>query len=188
MAKFDIAYKITIFENEGGYNPGIGEAETLYGIDRSQNPHWKGWRDLDAFKKGKTTSQINNIVKHDKKMQTDIMDFYLIGYWNPLQLTEIKDQQVANNLFDCNVNPCIDTASEVAQKACNVVKPKSLLVDGNLGNKSILVINSLSPLLLVTAINAIRSANYHHRITLSPKMKPWLNVWLNRLDPYNNLS
>lgn len=183
MSDFKVAFRITIFGNEGGFNPGVGEAETIYGIDRSMNPKWQGWPSFDILKKGRTVKQVNIAVKNNIQMQAAIMDFYLRNYWNPLLLSEIKSQQVANTLFDCSVNPCIDTAAEVAQKACNVVKPGSLIVDGNIGEKSIGVINKLSENLLFTAINGIRSANYHHRVALTPKMKIWLPVWLKRLLP-----
>ena len=49
MADFITAFNITM-QTEGGYNPGIGEAETYMGVDRSQNADWNGWGEIDTIK------------------------------------------------------------------------------------------------------------------------------------------
>ena len=186
MASFEISYNITVQHTEIGYNPGIGEAETFDGIDRSMQPGWSGWLLIDAFKRGKTVHEINVWAKNNAELQARKKMFYIKNYWDTWRLSEIVNQQIANTLFDASVNPCIDSAGKVAQKACNVVKPGSLVVDGCIGEHSISVINSLASNLLFTAINAIRSANYHHRAEITASAKQWLPVWLDRLTPYKS--
>ena len=193
MASFEIAFNITVHGNEGGYNPGKGEAETYAGWDRSQHPNWPGWPIIDAIKKANpkaTVGQLNKLFAADLHLQNIVMAPYVTDFWNDLQLTKVNDQQVANNLFDCSVNPCIDTAAKVMQKACNaVISANSLVihplqVDGNIGQLTISVVNELNPELLFNAINTIREANYRERIRRSPSMAEWLPVWLRRLVKY----
>src|SRR6201999_343845 len=113
MANFTIAFNITM-QTEGGYDPGVGEAETYMGVDRSQNPGWNGWPRGDAIKQanpGAPVATLNNLFKADATLQADVQQFYRANYWNPLQLDTINDQQVANALFDCSVDPCIISVS-----------------------------------------------------------------------------
>lgn len=186
MADFSKAFKITM-TNEGGYNPGINEAETYKGIDRSINPNWGGWKLIDALKKGNaslTTAQLNTILGGNPALQVNIQNFYKVNYWDVLKLDQVKDQQVANNLFDCSVNPCMVSASHVMQQACNEVKTGALTVDGVIGSHSITCINSLSGRDVFEAVNAIREGNYRHRVESSPDKKVWLKDWLKRLIKY----
>ncbi len=191
MADFLTAFNITM-QTEGGYNPGDGEAETYKGIDRSQNPNWAGWAVIYSVKTanpGASVSTLNSLFAADEELQADIQSFYKTGYWDTLGLDAITDQQVANALFDCNVNPCIITASKAAQMACNTVKQKSVTVDGAVGNLTRTCINSLPPDLYLTAFNGIRVANYYERVRLSPDMAQWLSSWLGRCKPYvQNIS
>lgn len=90
--------------NEGLYNPGgKGILETYAGIDRGANPKWSGWPIIDALKPRSTTA-MNNALAVNKLLQEAIIKFYAANYWTPLRLSEIKDQQLANNIYDCSVN------------------------------------------------------------------------------------
>jgi lysozyme family protein len=186
MANFTTAFNITM-QTEGGYDPGVGEAETYMGVDRSQNPGWSGWSTIDAINHenpGASVSTLDDLFAANAILQADIQQFYESNYWNPLQLTTINDQQVANALFDCSVNPCLTSVSNVAQIACNVVVQKSVTVDGEVGPLTISCINSLPPNLYVTAFNGIRVANYYERSRLTPADVQWLRSWLGRCKPY----
>lgn len=186
MADFKTAYLITMF-NEGGYNRGVGENETFFGIDRGMNPKWSGWPVVDHYRKENpqlSDKQLNVLFRADAGLMGSKDLFYKRAYWDVVKLDQINDQQIANNLFDCSVNPCIDTVQEVLQKGCNVVKPGSLKVDGAVGPATIAVANSCEPELLMIAINRIRSDNYHERVIRTPLMAQWLNGWLKRLLPY----
>ncbi|TWI98767.1 glycosyl hydrolase family 108 [Mucilaginibacter frigoritolerans] len=186
MAEFITAFNITM-QTEGGYNPGDGEAETYMGIDRSQNSGWSGWNVIDSVKAanpGASVSTLNTIFQANTDLQTDIQQFYKVNYWDTLQLDTVNDQQVANALFDCSVNPCIITASKAAQMACNTVIQKSVGVDGSVGPLTIGSINSLPPNLYLTAFNGIRVANYYERIRLTPANQQWLSSWLGRCKSY----
>jgi hypothetical protein len=195
MADFGISYRITVLGNEGGLNPGNGEAFTYRGIDESQNPKWPGFTYVHSVwesNKHLGLPAVNKLLTENEELQKDVQAFYLANYWNTHSIGKIHDQQVANNVFDCSVNPCIDTSSKALQKACNnvissqhlVIHP--LLVDGNIGPATIATVNELNPELLFNAINNVRAANYRERVRRTPVDQAWLNTWLNRLVLYKN--
>lgn len=195
MADFGISYKITVLGNEGGLNPGNGEAFTYRGIDESQNPHWSGFKLVHAVydaNKHLGLQAVNHILAINDDLQKDVQAFYFANYWNTHSIGKFIDQKVSNNIFDCSVNPCIDTASLVLQKACNnVISENNLMfhplhLDGVIGPLTVTVINELNGELLFDAINAIRSANYKERVRRTPQDAEWLNVWLKRLVSYKN--
>jgi lysozyme family protein len=186
MANFSTAFNLTM-QTEGGYNPGDGEAETYAGVDRSQNPGWNGWAIIDSIKAanpGASVSAYNNLFAANAALQADVQQFYETGYWNTIQLNAINDQQVANALFDCSVNPCIISVGRVAQMACNTLKSGTVTVDGIVGSLTLACINSLPPDLYLTAFNGLRVANYYERVRLTPADEEWLNSWLGRCKAY----
>jgi lysozyme family protein len=186
MADFITAFNITM-QTEGGYNPGQGEAETYMGVDRSQNPNWGGWVIVAAVKAanpGASINALNSLFEKNSSLQAEVQKFYKANYWDTILLDTINDQQVANALFDCSVNPCITSVSKTAQMACNTVVQKSLTVDGEVGAQTIACINNLPQNLYVTAFNGIRVANYYERVNLTPGDKEWLSSWLGRCKPY----
>jgi lysozyme family protein len=189
MADFEKAYKITILANEGGYNPGKGEKETYMGIDRGANPHWSGWPLIDKIKAdhpGITAHEMNIVLGGNAGLQADIKNFYKAGYWDTVKLDQVKDQQLANNLFDCSVNQGSGIACKFMQQACNTVidssaaKLPKLAVDLNPGIKTLSSLNSLPPAKIMNAINMLRSERYHQ----SNGFTEWGHVWLNRLTSY----
>jgi lysozyme family protein len=189
MADFEKAYKITILANEGGYNPGKGEKETYMGIDRGANPHWSGWPLIDKIKAdhpGITAHEMNIVLGGNAGLQADIKNFYKAGYWDTAKLDQVKDQQLANNLFDCSVNQGSGIACKFMQQACNTVidssaaKLPKLTVDLNPGVKTLSTFNSLSAPKLMGAINTLRSDRYHQ----SDGFAEWGPIWLNRLTSY----
>lgn len=195
MSDFTISYHITVIGNEGGLNPGNGEAFTYRGIDESQNPKWPGFQLVHhVYESNKHLGllAVNKILADNDGLQKDVQAFYLTNYWNAHSIGKINDQQVANNVFDNSVNPCIDTASMVLQKACNaVISAKQLVIhplqlDGEIGQATIATVNEISPDLLHSAINTIRAENYKERVRRTPNMAQWLHVWLDRLIPYKN--
>jgi lysozyme family protein len=189
MAEFIKAYQITILGNEGGYNPGVGEKETYRGIDRGTNPKWDGWTTIDAIKKNSphlTTGKINLLLSQNILLQQNIEKFYKVNYWDTVHLDNVIDQQLANNLFDCSVNQGEGRARRFLQLACNYVITtqkltiKLLMIDGQIGPATLIVINSLPPALLNYEINQEREASYR----TDAGYAEWGKVWSKRLTTY----
>jgi lysozyme family protein len=189
MADFIKAYKITILGNEGGYNPGIGEKETYMGIDRGANPTWSGWAVIDAVKQnnpGLSIAKMNLLLSQNIALQSNIEKFYKANYWDTVNLDNVKDQQLANNLFDCSVNQGEGLARKFMQIACNYViaalkvPVKPLVLDKIIGKLTLAVFNSLPAASLNTEINAERETSYRS----DKEYTEWGKVWERRLKQY----
>jgi lysozyme family protein len=189
MADFLTAYKITISENEGGYNPGISEKETYKGIDRGANPYWNGWRVIDVIKQnnpGLSTAKMNLLLSQNIILQSNIEKFFKVNYWDAVNLDNVKDQQLANNLFDCAVNQGEALARKLMQKACNYVittlkvAVKPLVLDKVVGKLTLAIFNSLPAPILNKELNAEREASYR----LDKEYAEWGKVWERRLKQY----
>lgn len=189
MADFTIAYKITILGNEGGYNPGVGEKETYRGIDRGANPQWSGWPIIDDLKRNNpnlSVGKMDILLSQNIALQANIEKFYKANYWDTVNLDSVTDQQLANNLFDCSVNQGEGRAQRFMQIACNYVITsqkstiKPLVIDGQIGQATLLAFNSLSPTMLNAEINLEREASYR----TDAGYTEWAKVWAKRLIPY----
>jgi lysozyme family protein len=158
------------------------------------NTHWSGWAIIDSLLAqypGATIRTLNQLFAENEALQGNIQAFYKANYWDDLNLSLINDQQIADNMFDCSVNPCIDGAGKVLQKAVNAVLTTTgnksiapLIVDGQPGTHTLNAVNALPAKLVFDAINTVRAANYHERVVLTPKDAEWLPVWLRRLVAY----
>lgn len=95
MASFKTAAKI-VLKGEGGYNKGFtGSGETYKGIDRNHTKNWPGWRIIDRI-----PNKNNNQVFANYQLDKLVDDFYKSKMWDVLRADKIKDQQLANMLFD----------------------------------------------------------------------------------------
>jgi lysozyme family protein len=184
MANFTDAYKI-IAQSEGGYlAPSKSVAETYKGIDRKANPNWPGWAKIDKLKPA-TTAALNLMLASDKELQADIINFYLVNYWNTLKLSQVVDQNIANTLADCSVNQGVGIAARFAQLACNKLGRK-LAVDGQIGSLTLFAINNEPVEKLYNIINELRRDRYIDTANNNPELRQWLKGWLKRLVPYNH--
>lgn len=190
MADFNKAFAVTM-SNEGGYNPGIGEHETYKGIDRGANPHWDGWPIIDVYKRdnpGASVAKLNALLSQNTQLQANILAFYKANYWNPFQGDLIKDQQLANNLFDCSVNQGEGLARKFTQLACNFVMQDTkvstsiqlLKIDGIIGKLTLTLFNSLPAAQLNAQLNAERLSSYKS----DKGYAVWGKVWEKRLKDY----
>lgn len=189
MADFTKAYKITVIGNEGGYNSGTGEKETYMGIVRGANPTWSGWATIDAIKNntpGLNTSKINLLLSQNITLKSNIEKFYKVNYWDTVNLDNVKDQQLADNLFDCSVNQGEGLARKFMQIACNYIVAalkvpiKALALDGKIGKLTLAVFNNLPPAQLNAEINAEREASYRS----DKGYAEWGKIWEKRLKQY----
>jgi len=194
MAKYEIAESIT-GRNEGGYandKKDFGK-ETYAGISRRFWPNAEIWPYVDAAKKligydGHLDPSSTIKEKMNKALRTPMMSkiisvFYKRNFWNINYLDLINDQQIANTIYDFSVNKGEDYAAAMMQESVNeLVKWKVLVVDGDLGVKSITQINKMNPVTLHALYNKKREAYYREQGVGS--QAKWLNGWLKRLKPY----
>lgn len=178
MANFEEAFKLTE-RNEGGYanNPNDRGGETYAGIARKYWPNWSGWLIIDDYKQKNGLKGINTYLKANQVIQCAIKHFYEQNFWDVNKLDLIKDQQLANNIYDFGVNAGIDKAAKTLQKVIGVTQ------DGIIGNITIAAVNNGDISAIHNAYNSQRKA-FYNKLAETPSQKQFLASWLSRIKPY----
>lgn len=190
MAKFEIAEKIT-GRNEGGYanNPSDTGGETINGIARNHWPKWDGWKTIDEIKAGLIANKkpvnalhINQAIRTNPKFYSLISKFYKQNFWDVLKLDLVNDQQLANSVYDFGVNSGTGRSANFLQKSVNDVCSIGLIVDGQIGNKTINAVNIHDGKTIYNHFNKLRE-NFYRSIAKGSQAQ-FLKSWLSRLKPY----
>lgn len=186
MADFKIAFKHTS-NNEGAYanNKDDNGGETYMGIARNYWGAWKGWAQIDAIKKsiGTDAKTINTHAGSNAVLQAQVQEFYKANFWYPNNLQLLNDQQLANNVYDFGVNAGIGASGKRLQLAANSVGA-TVVVDGQVGNKTIVAVNNLDAKAVYEAFNNERKKYYDNIIAKNPSQKQFKNSWYSRITPY----
>lgn len=182
MAEFVKAYEKTL-KVEGGYvnHQADKGGETYKGIARAYWPLWSGWIIIDQYKES------TNFPKNIKDAELDIyvQKFYKENFWDKMSLTSIKDQDIAEEVFDTAVNMGTVTAIKMLQRACNLLNSngklyKELEIDGKIGSNTIGVVNGHPhPKTLFNLLNILQGARYVELATNSPSQEVFMRGWLN---------
>lgn len=132
MADFETAVNKTIFI-EGGYSddPDDSGGKTKYGITEETA------RDFGY------TGEMKDLTIDEAKL------IYKKKYWDSIRLDEIKNQKMAEIMFDFGVNCWIIYPIISLQRALNILNRNAtswedLLVDGVIGRKTLGIANSIS--------------------------------------------
>lgn len=165
MATFQPALT-KVLENEGGYvnNPNDRGGETYRGIARNFWPTWEGWEKVDEYKP--------NIP--DKLLLPAVEKFYKLNFWDKIKGDEIKDQEIAESIFDFAVNAGIVTASKCAQKA---VCCESY---GVIGKQTLTVLNCTISELFILRFTIEKINHYIKICEKSPLQKTFFFGWVRR--------
>jgi lysozyme family protein len=185
MADFLKAYTLTA-KNEGGYakDPDDTGGETYKGISRNNWKTWPGWKYIDQIKqRGKGATFINQEAAKISNLQVLVQEFYKQNFWYSNNLQLIADQQLANNVYDFGVNAGTGAAAIRLQRAANAVCG-SLVVDGQIGNKTIAQVNKLNAKDVYDAFNGQRKSFYDNIIAKNPSQAKFKNSWYSRIVPY----
>lgn len=162
MADFLPAFEKMIVA-EGGYvihTVKHDKGGTTYaGISRNNWPSWSGW----------------SIIDQGGEPQADLVrGFYRAHFWTPLRLEEIKDQRVAEMLFDFGVNAGLVVATKLAQIVVGTTP------DGRIGPKTIAALNAADPEKFVLAYTLAKIARYRDIVTRDRSQMKFLLGWVNR--------
>lgn len=166
MAQFEPARKKTI-EDEGFYSDRAADAggKTMYGIKESvgREHGWKGlMKDLPL--------ELANKI-------------YKIDYWDRLRLSEVEDQDIANELFDTAVNCGQGFAAKALQLVLNAFNRygqdwPDIAEDGNVGPITIKTLNKAVKKRksnILKGLNVEQGARYN-RLARNKKRKDELNI------------
>jgi lysozyme family protein len=172
MAVFKEAFD-KVLKHEGGYAnvPGDSGLETYMGVSRKFFPDWKGWAIVDR----------NKPLKHNQRIVSSELDgllseFYRLNFWDNMRGTEIKDQQVANFIFDWHVNSG-RTALIQVQRTIGAID------DGIFGVKTIQAINNHFGELLGT-LKLVRIQFVRNIVKNNPSQSKFLSGLLSRINSF----
>jgi len=189
MAKFEAALVRTL-AHEGGYvwDPDDPGGETFRGIAREYWPKWRGWQVIDAAKTG---VEWRRGVEEDPQLFNLVKSFYRERFWEPIQGDRIQDgaQEIAEELFDCAVNPGVQRAAEMLQAALNLLNRggalyDDLVVDGIIGPQTLGALEAFlrhdPPEVLLTAFKILRGYYFLERARQNERKEKFVRGWLRR--------
>ena len=101
--------------------------------------------------------------------------------WEKHNYGLVRDQAVANKIFDMAVNMGEGTANMIAQKAA-VSLGATIAVDGVFGPKTVAAINALEPPRFMVAYKRLLVARYQEIVRRHPELAVFLPGWLTRAD------
>lgn len=156
-----------LIDVEGGYvnHPNDKGGPTKYGITLNTLKSWRG--------KSVTATDVMNLTK------SEAIEIYKAKYWDINRTSEIKQQLIANILFDQAVNRGYKTAAMMLQEACNKLGSK-LGIDGKIGNLSLQAINSYDDIPLAIEIIKVAQHDYVDICKRKPSQLVFISGWLNR--------
>lgn len=211
MANFNLFFP-KLMGHEGGYvdHPSDPGGETYAGVARAYNPQWPGWQVVDATKRrlglhspvpSTSYPALNReLAAQSATIRPLLTSFYKSSYWDVLKLDGVSNQLLAEQLADHGASAGTTRPPRMIQFAVNQVAGSPLLVvDGQLGPKTLAAINSVDQVKLLRAFVQLRRAFYQYRAAVAvpaadvlallealnlrpdPKSKVFLNSWLARL-------
>lgn len=130
MAIFSIAYRKTI-SFEGLYSNDVADSggETVLGLTRVADKDWNGWKLIDERKKMPNFPKNLNEIKEDIDLLAQ--PYYKKKYWTPIRGDEMKNQNIANSIYDNGVNVGVKQAIILAQRAASI-KETGIMDDNTL--------------------------------------------------------
>lgn len=158
MDRFDRFFD-RLMKEEGGLSndPDDSGGLTKYGISKAAYPH------VDII--SLTLDQAKAIYKRD--------------YHDPLNIDQIRNDQIAYTAFDIAVNCGVGMAGRLVQSALNNAG-KAVAVDGQIGPKTIEAANSCDASFLLFVLICLRVEYYLHIVERIPKNAKFLEGWLRR--------
>lgn len=171
MADFKTSYAI-LAKNEGGYTVDNG-GETYKGISRKGWPKWNGWPLIDEYKRKFGRLRKGQFI-NSPAIDAAVLEFYRKNYWQVIMGDYIKNQQIANFIFDYYVNS--NGAMIVINKGLGARVTRSINED------SLKIINE-RPAFAYQVIYNARKNNYTN-LSKNPALTKYAREWFARLDRF----
>ncbi len=141
-------------------------------------------KQYSAYQAGKndktpeSPSEVKNLTREQAQK------FFREHYYDRYRAGEIKDDRIAEHLFDITVNPGPERSAKWAQEAVNAVKgTKSIPEDGIMGSITIGALNELSPgerQQVMDLVAEKRANHYRERAKVDTHVKKKIRGLLNR--------
>ena len=110
--------------------------------------------------------------------------YYNRDFWDPLKLSEVFNQTIAEEVLDTAVNCGVVTAARMLQQSVNLTNypQDDVIVDGNVGSATINAVNNHpSPKTLYKALNGFQFVRYMEIVKGNPKQERFIRSWLSRV-------
>jgi lysozyme family protein len=169
-----------VIKHEGYYANVEGDrgGETYMGIARNLHPNWKGWKIIDEYKaqhgKIKWNFKIDNL-----ELTELVKQFYKETFYEHYRIDNIMNGSIQVIIFDWCVNSGKWGARGV-QKVLNQSFTANLIIDGIIGSRTIMEINTSESETLFKAIHKAR-VRYYHAIAKKGQNQQFLDGWLKRV-------
>lgn len=162
---------------EGGYNndPKDKGKETYRGISRRSNPNWPGWSLVDRLKPLNHGDIVN-----DRELVCAVAELYFNDYFVTNWFHLLDANIVAIQLFDFAVHGGYSVKK--LQTMLNRLFNTSLVVDGQMGTKTIAAINNQKPETLAHAILTLRAQHLREVIENEPSQLRFEKGWNYRIE------
>ena len=169
-----------VLENEGGLsiNPHDKGGVTKYGISLKFLQYFSRDR-LDVYKfEGDINAQ--SIIALTEKQARLI---YRFEFWVKMPFFKIKDQRIANYVFDCCVHHGASTGIKILQRSLVLISflEEEIKEDGILGEKTLKATNLFSELLL-HFLPVVRAAHCCALARREPQYREFLHGWIKRCN------
>lgn len=136
MADFMVSYRRTNqYEGEGIVNHWADRGgETYAGISRVHHPRWPGWEIIDIAR-----NDVRNLTtREQQRLDAEHRTFFEQEFWRRSGCHHIRDQDIADEVYDSAVNIGPGRVQEWLQIALNVSNRRGVLwsnvkVDGLVG-------------------------------------------------------
>lgn len=176
-AQFLLAYE-KIRNHEGNYSNHFSDkgGETYGGVARTFNRGWYGWRHIDKAKR-----KLGSLTQNYKIEEVElwVLDYYL-DIWVKEHFYEIRDQDIANYIFDFRINVIGSIRS--VQKVLIKLGENQVEVTGVLDATTIRAINKLNPDILLISLRDRRIKLYEHIVAKNKTQQIFLKGWLDRAN------
>ena len=184
MAEFLPAYKL-IRKHEGNYVNHALDAgqETYAGVARKFWPTWSGWTVLDELKAQGLKPVPNMFISG---LETHVESFYK-KLWHGQKFGLIQNQSVADIIFDWFVNSGSSGIKKVQVILRDNLK-EEVQVDGELGPRTVTLLNKYRPEDIHELIKEARIDFYNSIVTRKPNQQVFLKGWMNRINSFTFAS
>lgn len=151
--------------------------------------HEGGVSDHKNDRGGKTAYGISSRFINAEKINYDIntltrdqaVIIYKTYFWDRYNYTKLNDEKIATKVFDMSVNMGPKNAAEILQEAIQSLLPNNaVLIDGNIGAKTIKYANQINPGLLIIKLRELQKEYYENIVFDDPTQKVFLKGWLKR--------
>lgn len=188
MADFLISKKKT-GGNEGGYSNNLKDKgkETYDGISRANWPKWPGWVLIDGAKlqpgfpqdlhNKRNWKVIDTYLAKIPRLAELVTYFYKVNYWNTIYGDLINSQDIANTLYDWEVNSGEGHPAKAVQALVGADE------DGDIGPATVRLINAYpdqNELLL--SLRKARVTFVKNIVENDPSQAGFLASWVDRAE------